>query len=323
MNKHKSSFTPSLQEDLKCAPSKEYDKEANTCFSLEQLEKMAQAYNMSRKAQSLKPIKLGYNFENFKNKVEYKKYLLKQLTSKLDKVCNKQVCLLQENFVRTIGDSDIMYHTFRPKGPTYKYKWLSTSDINQILLQYQDVYPDFLFIGAIPIDFKDIRVPIDFSKNTLNKTLTNMYTGKKGNPKINKLGVVFNLDRHNQPGSHWVGLYANLEKKQIYFFDSYGKMPHKNILSFMEQLRDWMYTKDVSSKTFGSIIFNSKGKGNVDFADIRYNIIRHQYKNSECGVYSTHFIIKMLEGESFEKFTKAKIPDDVINLYREKYFRFQ
>ena len=32
-----------------------------------------------------------------------------------------------------------------------------------------------------------------------------------------KIGIVFNLDKHNQPGSHWVALYTDLKANQVYF----------------------------------------------------------------------------------------------------------
>ena len=38
----------------------------------------------------------------------------------------------------------------------------------------------------------------------------------------NKIAIVFNLDRHDQPGSHWVSLFIDLECKFIFYFDSAG-----------------------------------------------------------------------------------------------------
>ena len=55
--------------------------------------------------------------------------------------------------------------------------------------------------------------------------------------------------------------------------------------------------------------------------DVEYNQNRHQYKNSECGVYSLNFIIKLLEGKSFDELTKIKISDDEINKQRDILFR--
>ena len=33
---------------------------------------------------------------------------------------------------------------------------------------------------------------------------------------------------------------------------------------------------------------------------IKFNQTRHQFKNSECGVYSINFILRLLKGETFE-----------------------
>ena len=54
--------------------------------------------------------------------------------------------------------------------------------------------------------------------------------------------------------------------------------------------------------------------------DIRYNTNRHQYKNSECGVYSMNFIIRLLRGEGFAKIEKSKVIDDEMNKCRKVYF---
>ena len=48
---------------------------------------------------------------------------------------------------------------------------------------------------------------------------------------INKhiLAYIYNLDESWQSGSHWVALYCNFKTCEIYFFDSYGLRPHKDI----------------------------------------------------------------------------------------------
>ena len=54
-----------------------------------------------------------------------------------------------------------------------------------------------------------------------------------------------------------------------------------------------------------------------------YNHNRHQYKNSECGVYSLNFILRLLNGESFKNITENGLLDDAVNLCRDKYFKFK
>ena len=51
-----------------------------------------------------------------------------------------------------------------------------------------------------------------------------------------------------------------------------------------------------------------------------FRVKRHQYKNSECGVYSMNFIIRLLNGESFKNITENKTLDDPMNRCRDKYF---
>ena len=52
----------------------------------------------------------------------------------------------------------------------------------------------------------------------------------------------------------------------------------------------------------------------------KYNKKRHQFKNSECGVYSINFIENMLEGKTFNQYCNSNIPDDKMNKLRKKYY---
>ena len=53
-----------------------------------------------------------------------------------------------------------------------------------------------------------------------------------------KLGVVFNLDPHDMPGSHWVSMFVNMDNGGIYFFDSVGKFPGDEISNLMFRIRE-------------------------------------------------------------------------------------
>ena len=52
----------------------------------------------------------------------------------------------------------------------------------------------------------------------------------------------------------------------------------------------------------------------------KVNKIRHQFKNSECGVYCINFIVSMLEGDTFENYTNNIVKDIDMNKKRELYF---
>jgi hypothetical protein len=268
-----------------CAPSKKYSE--GTCFSLEALIKIANAYN-------------DMNADNLIIIKNDKKYLLKQLINRLENICDDQVCWINQNFVKNIGDDDILKNTFRPEGPGSQgnFEWLSTSDIVNVVKQYEHIHPDFLFLGAVPIDFDDL--PYYGIKNL---DYNNLY--KNG---IRKLGIVFNLDEHYKSGSHWVAAYIDLDKAELYYFDSYGKLgldknglPDKRIVVFLERIATWLA---------------SRNKNPI----IKYSKNRHQYKNSECGVYSINFILRLLKGDTFEELESQKVLDNKINECRNVYF---
>ena len=58
------------------------------------------------------------------------------------------------------------------------------------------------------------------------------------------------------------------------------------------------------------------------YPDYKYlqNHIRHQNKNSECGVYSIYFLVQRLLGYSFERIIQNAIDDDNMIQYRQLIF---
>jgi hypothetical protein len=300
--------------DQRCAPSKTNNKSTGTCYDLESLQKMVKAYNehydrlVNKKSYPLG--KITYTSEQFENK----KYLLKELTDKLKKVCDNQLCWLKIDFIKQLNDEEILTNTFRPEGPSQeekRYEWLSNFDIDQVMEQYEKYYKDFLYLDTAPIDFAMLKGKYNIADLDKAK-LDNM---KKDG--INRLGVIFNLDKHTGPGTHWVALYINLAKKQIYFFDSYGIKPEKEIREFMARCANYM----TGSNMTGGNKYNDKNclyeKGSVD---IRWNKTRHQRGGSECGVYSISFILRLLNGQEFDQINGNPVPDEKVNQCRKHYF---
>jgi hypothetical protein len=300
-------------KDQKCAPSKIYTE--GSCFTLESLINIANSYNNSiKQSRTGRPIKIKKN----------KRHLVIELTDRLQNVCKDQLCWLKQKFVKDLKNVDINNDTFRPKGPGGKFDWLSTTNINDVMDQYHSLYKDFRFFGAVPIDFDDLP-SLGIQKLNFDK----LY--KDGGKR---LGFVFNLDEHWKSGSHWVALYTNLKKKQIFYFDSYGQRPEKRIRKLVKRLAKWMnnnkkggYSSDNTIEEFNgndssSVSYmkpNKKNKLEKKFK-IEYNQNRHQFKNSECGVYSMNFIIRLLHGETFKDITEKKTLDDKMNYCRGIYF---
>ena len=54
--------------------------------------------------------------------------------------------------------------------------------------------------------------------------------------------------------------------------------------------------------------------------DLRSSILVDQYSNTECGMYSIYFLIRMIQGESFKKFCKTSISDKWMLKFRKVLF---
>lgn len=276
-------------KDMKCAPSANFN--SYSCIRLKLLVEMTKAFNMDNPHDV---IKLYPNLE-LMNPTKYKRYLLKQIKDRLSSKCNSQKCWTEQDFINNMKENvkeELLKYTFRPDGPDGRFEWLNTINIDEVMSQYEIKYPDFIFKGAVPIDFDDL--PMLGIKNLNFKKLI-----EQG--KI-KMGIIFNLDKHNQTGSHWVALYCNLQKGEIYFFDSYGIPPAPEIRELMRRITR----------------FCESYLGEQIRSD--YNKIRCQFKNSECGIYSINFLLRLLQGDRFEDICQDKTTDSEINKLRNVLF---
>lgn len=274
--------------DKKCAPSKRFEN--GSCIALDVLIEMAEAYNQENPNNKI-PLD---NRLNTLNPGKYKCYLIYKFSKVLKDKCNNQVCWTKQKFAEKIKKrEELEDNTFRPDGPTGRFEWLNTIHIDDVMKQYESKYSDFKFLGAVPIDFDDLP---DLGIKDLNYHKL-VKEGKT------KLGIVFNLDKHDESGSHWVSSFADIAKGNIYFFDSYGHRPEPQIRKYMRRV--YNFCKD-EMQIGGTII--------------DHNQIRAQYKSFACGTYSINFILRMLSGDSFEKICNDKIPDDKINECRKIYF---
>jgi hypothetical protein len=270
-----------------CSPNNN-DTNKFTCFTKKALIKMLISWN---------------NYYN-NNKIKYNssdsvKTLWTKLDEKLKNVCTHEYCWTKQKF---IDSNEGIKESFRPEMPIKwkenKNEWLNTLDIEAVMKQYEKKYNDFIFIGPVPIDFDHKLHPgmcvIDELCNINLKRLLN--NGKS------KIGVIFNLDPHDKPGSHWVAMFADFDKEnKVYYFDSYGYKEPNEVTKLMNRLKQ--QGEELNKNT-----------------TLHVNNIRHQYKNSECGVYSMNFIIKMLGGDSFEKVTNHIIDDDNMEKNRSELY---
>jgi hypothetical protein len=228
--------------------------------------------------------------------------LRKQLETKLNVSSGQEHSFLSACPL-TDSEKEYLRKTYlRPVQPS-KWKedpdmWLDSTNIEAVMKQYEEAYPEFEFMGPFPIDF---AAPDPYTTGPQKKCLIREMCGlrileaqKKGTKYI---GIVYNLDPHFKGGSHWVANFIDIPKKKCYYFDSYGYEPPKQIATFMK----WLHREVPDMKLF-------------------FNARRFQMQGSECGMYSLYFIIRMLMGDSFRPFCRKQPRDFVMLDYRDWIF---
>jgi hypothetical protein len=227
-----------------------------------------------------------------------------QMKNRLSSVCNKESCWLKQNFVKGALNRELsqLYAPLSPKEWIKKPNtWLSSVDITSVMKQYEMKYPCFDFIGPSPIDF-DKRVS---DGECVWNELCNFDLGKQIAKRKTKIGFIFNTDPHYKDGSHWISLFINVPKRFIFFYDSVGTAPPKEVKVFADRV----------------IEQGHRLKNPIELHYDQNHPTEHQYGGTECGVYSLFFIIHMLEDKiTGEYLKKHKLSDDFIEKYRKIYF---
>ena len=260
-----------------CSPG-EKNEMKRTCFSLDQLKKIGKDYNQHKSNGGGDIIDVNQN-----------KYALwENIRRKLSDVCDHEWCWIDQHFVE---NSESLEDVFRPKRPMGKYQWLTTSNIHDVMKQYEKAHQDFVFFGPVPIDFAQIMPHVG------KLDISGMYASG-----TRRIGLVFNTDPSTKGGKHWISMFIDLNERSIEFFDSFGICPGPpEVMNLIKHVQSYQ---------------SQFGKFNV-----RCSNIRHQYSNSECGVYSMYFITERLSGKTFDQIGEKIIKDSMINGMRNYYFR--
>jgi len=294
-----------------CSP-KELDnyKSRKSCYNRDILEKIAEAYNRSFPDNKIETIE----------KLSFSK-LWKTLQKRMKTVCDdNEVC-----WVSQVGlDYDKSINKFiRPKMPNEWIKnpneWLSNFNIEAVLIQYQQSIPEYKWIGVFPVDFN-----ITSSKGEcLYSDVCSVDIQELYHQGYKYCGLIINLDKHDQPGSHWTSLFICIDPSLkcfgAHYFDSVGNNPPFEMKSLMENL-----------KTQGEEL-KKKIKSKNSF-ELNVNKIQYQYGNSECGIFSIYYQLKWLNllknlnnrdrnKLTFDDVIKNKITDKQIESLRKILFR--
>lgn len=210
--------------------------------------------------------------------------------------CETEYCLVKK-LPLDAGARKNMLSYFRPEKPELWDKkptqWLDSFNLEDVMNQYEQSNPEFEFIGPVPIDF-------DSQAGAFGRCIVDELCKLNVEDMIargkRKIGIIFNLDPHDQPGSHWVCAFIDLDASAAYYFDSYGFKPEREINELFKRL-------------------HAQGVKHIFFNDIR-----HQRKDSECGMYCLFTIICLLHGRSFYDIATHVVDDDTMNSFRDILF---
>lgn len=251
-----------------------------------------------------------WNKINKDNKIIYKKTdnlnkLFELLDDKLSPVCGKGKYWFWTDIIKgKLNDYNLKKNIekieekeLKPvkpddwvKNPT---EWLSNYDIENIMNQYNKIKTyKYHFLGVFPIDFTEKH-----NGKCLYSDICTIDVNNFIKKKIKYIGFITNLDKHNEPGSHWTSTFIIIDPKiksyGAYYYDSTARTVPKYILNLLIEL------KGKIEKIYPKKIFK-----------IKYNHIKHQNSNTECGVFS---IVYQILWFKFLKKNKETTIEDIIN----------
>lgn len=279
-----------LSTNSKCSPlSKSCSK--FTCFSHKQLKHIATQINNT--------------YSGKISTTSNKDKLWKDINTFMLTYCNSrdELCWINKSQLN-LGT---LRNAFKPSKPLeWQYNpraWLSNLDIYDVLSQYSQRFRTFHFVGVFPIDYDHEESPGHCIVDELCKM--NVANLLKQNKK--QIGIVFNLDKHYEPGSHWVavniGIHPSCKNFGCFYYDSNAQEPPREVVKLFNAIENQLH-----------LLYPTRKIKNT------YNTIRKQFKNTECGMFCILFVIKCMKHYKFERIIQIDEYDDDVFKYRDILF---
>ena len=275
-----------IKRTLKCHPKIGYKgKETSQCYPSNINHELKHVWN--KKYAGIKSKKIYTN-----DSVEIKRKLYD-----MNPECDNDICILKNILEKDKIKEMLSYYAPIARWSKDPEKWLNTEDIESVLRQYEEVFPSYTFLGVCPIDWES-RI----EDECICKKICDLDLQNEEQKAYSKIGSVFNLDEHDEPGSHWVAIYIDIPSKTMYYFDSEGGRCPTRIKKIYHNLK--------------------KKNENMNLKFYSNYGVRHQISNHECGMYCIYFILTMIKYNDFAHFTdlNAIISDKEMEKLRNIYF---
>jgi hypothetical protein len=265
------------EETPKCSPDRKRSK--SSCFKKKELVEIVDQYKGSKQIDPRK--------KKREELIDYLKTFFKD-------VCNTEKCWIRKTNLSHLED---IFRVDKPAEWAFDpFTWLTTSNIYNVMVQYENAFPKFKYLGTMPADFEeytDGRICVGVCDFKIKEA-----------KQYECFGAVLNYDVHTMSGSHWVAIFINKNPTSkmygIYYFDSSGKPPFYHAERFMKRIH-----ADMADAKF----------------EIRYNTIRKQFQRTECGIFSIYFLQECLEGKkTFDQLCESMPTDNIIQKYRNVFF---
>jgi hypothetical protein len=256
-----------------CSPAAEgHYKKHGTCFDVAALEHLREAWNATAEG-ARAPIRAGLGAKALRTEIQ------RRLASACGTGEGAEVCWVGALDVKEDAVLDKVRKEKPAEWRAKPNKWLSNFDIEDVMRQYErEPSFSYSFLGVVPVDFAEAGDGgACWAPEMCRLQLRDLVAkGKRC------CGFIINLDRHDEPGSHWTCVFAVLDKTLpsygAYYYDSVAMSWPKEVHTY---LLKWQREMEAVNK----------GKR----FPLKYNRTRHQYQNTECGMFSMFHQILWIE----------------------------
>ena len=206
--------------------------------------------------------------------------------------------------VLTLGIRELAL-LYKPQIEWTPASWLSSDDIENVLVQVEKAHADTKLIGIFPADICNPQN--QFWVPRCKKAWVKQHGGaldikELSKQMIFKLMYVFNTDLSIGGGKHWISLFVDIKKKRMYFYDSNMEPPPNLIQKYIDTL-----------------ISHGK-KCQINFK-LERNMKQNQYADGQCGPYVIRMLTGLVEGYNFKDLWSKFPNDEEMQDYRRSFFR--